>query len=77
MPDNMQKTPSYLKGLAETRARADSVVIRSETLLETLRQNIAEHRAELAEAEAMASKVLVRKPDAERSRESCDVLRYQ
>ena len=43
----MRKTPSYLKGLAETRARAAAEVIRYTALATEVQQRLAEAQAAL------------------------------
>lgn len=55
----MRKTPSYLKGLAETRARASADVVRLQRIHEEITQRLAE-----AEAELDACDRLIRKYDS-------------
>lgn len=43
----MRKTPSYLKGLAETRARAAGEVARYAAIIEEVQEKLASSRAEL------------------------------
>lgn len=74
MTDPVQKTPSYLKGLAETRARADATASRCATMISETIQFIDRARQELAEAEASLLRLQDRKEFAEKERDSCDVL---
>lgn len=54
----MQKTPSYLKGLAETRARAAADVLRYKQVLKEVKASLDQ-----AEAEVEACDMLIRKFD--------------
>lgn len=47
MLSDLHRTPSYLKGLAETRARAAGDVLRLEKLAKEIRQKLADARAEV------------------------------
>lgn len=47
MPTEMRKTPSYLKGLAETRARVAGDVPRYQKIHDDVWQRLAEAKAEL------------------------------
>lgn len=55
----MRKTPSYLKGLAETRARAAADVLRYKQILDEVTASLARAQAELASCDT-----LIRKFDA-------------
>jgi hypothetical protein len=46
MPANVRKTPAYLKGLAETRARADGEIQRLERLSLEIVRKLAARRAD-------------------------------
>jgi len=54
----MRKTPSYLKGLAETRARAAGDVLRLQQILDQVKESLAK-----AQAEVEACDVLIKKFD--------------
>lgn len=52
----MRKTPSYLKGLAETRARVSAEVLRYEQILQEVGEALAKSRAELAACDTLIKK---------------------
>lgn len=70
MPTEVRKTPSYLKGLAENRARADGEVIRLQRLLDDLARAVAEARRILSLHES----VLAQQAEAIAKRDACDTL---
>lgn len=70
MATDMRKTPSYLKGLAEDRARADGDTIRLQHMLDEL-------APEVAKAERMLSlheDILAQHNVARTKRDACDTL---
>ncbi|MBT9538311.1 hypothetical protein [Thiobacillus sp.] len=52
----MRKTPSYLKGLAETRARVSAEVLRYEQILNEVGQALEKGRAELTACDTLIKK---------------------
>lgn len=56
MTTDMRKTPSYLKGLAETRARVDGDLQRYQKIYDEVGQKLAEARAELAACDRLIRK---------------------
>jgi hypothetical protein len=70
MATDMRKTPSYLKGLAETRARADGEVLRLQRLLDDLAPAVAEARRMLS----LQEDILAEHAVATTKRDACDTL---
>lgn len=70
----MRKTPSYVKGLAEARARADASVLYLESLIQSSRVAVSALRAQLETAERQLRAMETKLEDASRERDSCDVL---
>lgn len=66
----MRKTPSYLKGLAEDRARADGDAIRLQGLLAELAPAVAEAQRTLS----LHEEILEQHTVARTKREACDTL---
>lgn len=56
----VRKTPSYLKGLAETRARAAGDIIRFEKLFRDIRAELAEAKATLTACDRLIKKFDIR-----------------
>jgi hypothetical protein len=52
----MRKTPSYLKGLAETRARAAADVIRYKQVIDQVMASLAKAQAELDACDTLIKK---------------------
>ena len=52
----MRKTPSYLKGLAETRARVSAEVLRYAQILNEISQALEKSRAELTACDTLIKK---------------------
>lgn len=52
----MRKTPSYLKGLAETRARAAADVLRYRQVIEEVMASLAQAQAELTACDTLIKK---------------------
>ncbi|OZA27088.1 MAG: hypothetical protein B7X93_09685 [Hydrogenophilales bacterium 17-61-9] len=70
MAIDMRKTPSYLKGLAETRARADGEVLRLKALYDELDEKLAEARR----IQALLDDVARKMGEAVSRRDACDKL---
>lgn len=70
MATDMRKTPSHLKGLAETRARADGDIHR----IQRLRAEIDPKRAEALRIEAIHAQVTANLAAARTERDACDLL---
>jgi hypothetical protein len=66
----MRKTPSYLKGLAEDRARADGEVRRLQGLLDELAPKLAEAQR----LQALQRHISARQAEAKTKRDACDTL---
>ncbi len=67
---SMRKTPSYLKGLAEDRARADGEVRRLQGLLDELAPKLAEAQR----LQTLERDISARQAEAQTKRDACDTL---
>jgi hypothetical protein len=70
MAIDMRKTPSYLKGLAETRARADGEVGRLQRLLDELGPKLAEAQR----IQGLHKEISAWQAEAVTKRDACDTL---